>query len=176
MSAFPSPTAGSGDEGYRDAKGHTKPTATSLERCKAKVRDCWNARRAQPLPERMAAWQHYVRGGWNYFRISDDDGDIRRTEGWIRRHRCKFFWQRWHNRRGRANALRRLGAKGRQQQLASSSVGAWRLARCPTLHTVLKNARLRRWGLYFHRIWRQLEAAGFNRRMRKTACPVVWEG
>jgi hypothetical protein len=32
-------------------------------------------------------------------------------------------------------------------------------------------------GVYmFHRILRQLEAAGFNRRMRKTARPVVWEG
>jgi len=28
----------------------------------------------------------------------------------------------------------------------------------------------------FHRILRQREAAGFNRRMRKTARPVVWEG
>ncbi len=131
-----------------DAEGHTKPTATSLERFKAKVRDFWNARRAQPLPERITAWQRYVRGWWNYFRISDDDSKVRRTEGWIRRHRRKFFWQRWHHRRGRANALRRLGAKGRQQQLASSAVSAWRVARCPTLHTVLNNARLRRWGLY----------------------------
>lgn len=131
-----------------DAEGHTKPTTTSLERFKAKVRDFWNARRSQPLPERITAWQRYVRGWWNYFRISDDDSDIRRKEGWIRRHMRKFFWQRWHNRRGRANALRRLGAKGRQQQLASSAVGAWRLARSPTLHTVLNNARLRRWGLY----------------------------
>ena len=133
---------------HLDAEGHTKPAATSLERFKAKVRDFWNARRSQPLPERIAAWQRYVRGWWNYFRISDDDSDIRRKEGWIRRHMRKFFWQRWHNRRGRANALRRLGAKGRQQKLASSAVGAWRLARSPTLHTVLNNARLRRWGLY----------------------------
>jgi len=131
-----------------DAEGHIKPSTTSLERFKSQVRDFWNARRAQPLSERIAGWQHYVRGWWNYFRLSDHRKDIWKTEGWIRRHRRKFFWQRWHNRRGRANALRRLGAKGRQQQLASSTVGAWRLARCPTLHTVLNNARLRRWGLY----------------------------
>jgi RNA-directed DNA polymerase len=131
-----------------DAEGHTKPTAASLERFKAKVRDYWNARRAQPLTERITTWQHYVRGGWNYFHLSDHRRDIWKMEGWTRRHRRKFFWQRGHNRRGRANALRRLGAKGRQQQLASSAVGAWRLARCPTLQTVLNNARLRRWGLY----------------------------
>ncbi|MFO1429678.1 MAG: reverse transcriptase domain-containing protein [Candidatus Competibacteraceae bacterium] len=133
---------------HLDAEGHTKPATTSLERFKDKVRDFWNARRPQPLPERTEAWQDYGRGWWNYFRISDDHQEVRRTEGWIRRHLRKFFWQRGHNRRGRANALRRLGAKGRQQQLASSAVGAWRLARSPTLHTVLNNARLRRWGLY----------------------------
>ena len=58
------------------AEGHTKPTAKSLERFKAKVRDFWNARRAQPLPERIAAWQRYVRGWWNYFRISDDHKEV----------------------------------------------------------------------------------------------------
>lgn len=131
-----------------EAEGHIKPTARSMERFKAKVRDLWNARRAPPLPERITAWQRYVRGWWNYFRISDRTGDMRKMEGWIRRHMRKFFWQRWHNRRGRANALRRLGAKGRQRQAASSTVGVWRTARCPTLQTVLNNARLRRWGLY----------------------------
>lgn len=40
-----------------DAAGHPQPTATSRERCKATVRDCGNARQAQPLPERIAAWQ-----------------------------------------------------------------------------------------------------------------------
>ena len=83
-----------------------------------------------------------------YFRISDHRKEIKRTEGWIRRHMRKFFWQRWHNRRGRTNALRRLRAKGWQQRLASSTVGAWRLARSPILQTVLNNARLQRWGLY----------------------------
>lgn len=130
------------------AQGHTKPTAKSQERFKAHVRNFWNARRAQPLPERIAAWQRYMRGWWNYFRISDHRKEIKRTEGWIRRHMRKFFWQRWHNRRGRTNALRRLRAKGWQQRLASSTVGAWRLARSPILQTVLNNARLQRWGLY----------------------------
>jgi hypothetical protein len=31
-------------------------------------------------------------------------------EGWIRRHMRKYFWQRWHNKRGRMNALKRLKA------------------------------------------------------------------
>jgi len=34
--------------------------------------------------------------------------EIYRQEGWVRRHMRKYFWQRWHNRKGRFNALRRL--------------------------------------------------------------------
>ena len=73
---------------------------------------------------------------------------IKRLEGWIRRHMRKYFWQRWHNRRGRLNALKRLKAKPYHLSQASGSVGTWRLARSPMLQTVLNNARLRHWGLF----------------------------
>jgi len=56
-------------------------------------------------------------------------------------------WQRWHNRRGRLKALRRLKAQPYHLTQASGSVGAWRKARSPMLQTVLDKARLRRWGL-----------------------------
>lgn len=56
----------------------------------------------------------------------------------MRRHMRKYFWQRWHNRKGRQNALRRLDAKSYHLRQASNSVSAWRLARCPMLQTVLQ--------------------------------------
>ena len=56
----------------RDAAGHTQPTAPGLARVKAKGRDCGNARRAHPLPARIAAWQRYGRRWWNYFRVVYD--------------------------------------------------------------------------------------------------------
>ena len=66
----------------------------------------------------------------------------------MRRHMRKYFWQRWHHRQGRLNALRRLKAKPHHLKQASGSVGAWRKARSPMLQTVLDKARLHRWGLY----------------------------
>ena len=66
----------------------------------------------------------------------------------MRRHMRKYFWQRWHNRKGRLNALRRLKAQPYHLHQASGSVGAWRKARSPLLQTLLNNARLKRWGLY----------------------------
>ena len=46
----------------------------------------------------------------------------------------------------------------------------------PALHRALNNAILRRYGFSCHPILRLGNAAGFHRRMRKTARPVVWEG
>ena len=59
--------------------------------------------------------------------------------------------------------------------LAAYNEGIWRLSRSPMLQTVLNNARLKRWGLWVPSDFATVLVAGFNRRMRKTACPVVWE-
>jgi len=46
----------------------------------------------------------------------------------------------------------------------------------PELHQALSNSVLRQHGFLFPSVLPRPNAAGFNRRMRKTACPVVWEG
>jgi group II intron reverse transcriptase/maturase len=130
------------------AEGRIAPAKSSLDRLKGNVRELWDAQRSMPLQERIRRWQDYIRGWWNYFRLGDLRWEIQRLEGWMRRHMRKYFWQRWHNRNGRLDALRRLQAKPDHLQPASDSVGVWRKARSPMLQTVLNKARLRRWGLY----------------------------
>jgi hypothetical protein len=112
------------------------------------VRRHWDAQTSVKLEERVLNWQRYIRDWWNYFSICRLWRSVKVIESWIRRHLRKYFWQRWHNRRGRLNALRRLKAKPYHLKQASGSVGAWRNARSPMLQTVLNNARLRRWGLW----------------------------
>jgi|GEM_PF-1679534 len=73
--------------------------------------------------------------------------NIERLAGWTRRHMRKCFWLRWHNKKGRLNALRRLGAKTTHLIVAGSVRGAWRIAKSPALHFVLSNATLKRYGL-----------------------------
>lgn len=135
--------------GFRiNSDGRVAPAQTSLEKLKDQVRSHWNAQTGVSLKERIVGWQRYIRGWWNYFGICTVRHAIRLLEGWMRRHMRKYFWQRWHNRRGRLNALRRLKAKPYHLKQASSSVGAWRNARSPMLQTVLNKARLKRWGLW----------------------------
>ena len=131
--------------GFRiNSDGRIAPAQASLDRLKDQVRNQWNAQESIALEERIKRWQYYIRGWWNYFSICQQRRGIKMLEGWIRRHMRKYFWQRWHNRRGRLNALKRLKAKLYHLSQASGSVGTWRLARSPMLHTVLNNTRLRR--------------------------------
>jgi RNA-directed DNA polymerase len=135
--------------GFRiTSDGRIGPAQASLEKLKVQVRDYWNAQTSVKLEDRIAGWQRYIRGWWNYFGICQLLRPVKLLESWMRRHMRKYFWQRWHNRKGRQNALRRLNAKSYHLRQASSSAGAWRLARCPMLQTVLNKSRLKRWGLW----------------------------
>jgi len=118
----------------------------SLDRFKARVRELWDARRSRTSEELKEEWQSYVRGWWNYYRLAEWRRPIFSWEGWIRRHIRKCFWLRWHSRRGRLRAFRRLGLSGPHLKVASSSKGAWRMAASPSLQTALRNATLRRYG------------------------------
>jgi RNA-directed DNA polymerase len=135
--------------GFRiNSDGRIAPAEASLEKLKTQVRSQWNAQTSIKLEERIKHWQEYIRGWANYYKICTQWRKVKEAESWIRRHMRKYFWQRWHNRRGRLNALRRLKAKSYHLKQASGSVGVWRLARSPMLHTVLNNTRLKRWGLW----------------------------
>ena len=120
--------------------------AKSVERHKAKVRAFWDGCNSQPLRERRRDWLRYVRGWWQYYRLCEVRLRLSALSSWTRRHIRKAFWLRWHDWRGRRNALARLGATDTTLRLAHSSRGAWRAALA--LNSVLTNARLRQWGLF----------------------------
>lgn len=91
-------------------------------------------------------WQSYIRGWWNYFGHADRQDEVRKLSGWIRRHMRKYFWQRWHNRDGRYNALKRLGIRGRALKVAGTKLGAWPMAIHVTVNQALKTRKLNQAG------------------------------
>lgn len=118
----------------------------SIERFKTKVRELWCARQSRTSEQLRDAWQRYVRGWWNYFRLAEVRYPIFRLEGWIRRHIRKCFWLRWHTATGRENALRRLGVHPRLLQTVHTGRGAWFMANTSTVNAGLKTSTLRRYG------------------------------
>ena len=133
--------------GFRiNPKGQIEAAPQSVERLKDRVRELWRSCQSLSSEQLRDNWRAYIRGWWNYFQLTEERRDIYDLEGWIRRHIRKCFWQRWHNAKGRLKALKALGLRGRLLKVASSSRGAWHLAKTGSLHKALNNALLRKHG------------------------------
>jgi RNA-directed DNA polymerase len=128
--------------------GNLAPSSKTITRLKQRVRELWDARQSISLNELRKQWQDDIRGWWNYFSHANWQHEVTRLSGWIRRHMRKYFWQRWHNRQGRYNALYQLGIRNRALGMASSQRGAWRIARHPVMNQALPNKRLEQNGYY----------------------------
>jgi RNA-directed DNA polymerase len=127
-------------------EGEVSVAPHALKRLKAKVRQIWERRGHRTEDELKQCWRSYIDGWWNYFGYANGQAEVHRLSGWIRRHMRKYFWQRWHNPQGRANALRRLGVRGRGVGVAWSRRGAWPMARHVVVQQALKTVRLNRAG------------------------------
>ena len=133
--------------GFRlDAEKRIGIAPESLARFQGKVREMWNARRSRTSNQLRDEWGRYVRGWWEYFQLATVRRPVEQLEPWIRRHIRKCFWLRWHDQRGRLRSLRHLGLCGSALGVATTSRGAWGVAKQPELHRALNNATLRRHG------------------------------
>jgi len=133
--------------GFRiEENGRIAMSQKSIETFKCYVRDYWENRRSIPGPEVVKTWCEYLRGWFGYYRLSERAWDWEDLEGWIRRHMRKWFWLRWHNWKGRRNALIRLGVRGQRLRMAHSSRGAWRMGKA--LNWILTNRWLRDHGFW----------------------------
>lgn len=133
--------------GFRvNQQGKIEAAPQSVERLKAKVREMWRSCQSLSSDQLRDRWRAYIRGWWAYYGLAEERRNIFGLEGWIRRHIRTCFWERWHSAAGRLRHLQQLGAKGRLLQVASSSKGAWPIARSGTLQTVLNNRTLQRFG------------------------------
>lgn len=132
--------------GYRVEKDNRLALSQkNIKRFKAEVRQLLDARNPYPWKQLIVRWQQYMRGWWNYNKLSQWY-EMKELSGWCRRHLRKLCWLRWHNWKGRHNAFKRLGAKPQHMRLAHSSKGAWRTSKSPALQTILNNDRLLKWG------------------------------
>lgn len=133
--------------GFRiEESGKIAMSEKSIQKFKAQVREHWNHSRSIAGPKVLENWQKFVRGWIGYYRLSERSWDWEDLEGWIRRHMRKWFWQRWHNWKGRRNAFRRLKVARYQRKLAHSSRGAWRMGKM--LNVILTNRWLRSRGFW----------------------------
>lgn len=153
----------------------TSPQA--IAKFKDQVRAKWDARQSMSSEQLRDQWSNYQRGWWAYYGRAEEQRNMTQLSGWIRRHMRKCFWQRWHSASGRRAALARLGIPPSRIDVAHSSRGAWRMGRHPVVQEALNNRTLKKHGLITPAdlASRDKPRVVSNRRMRKTARPVVWE-
>ena len=118
----------------------------SLKGYKQKVRELWRGNQSRTSTELRDRWLRWLRGWWGYYRLAENRRELLRLEGWTRRHIRKYFWLRWHSKKGRLKALRRLGVNERLLKLVPRRRGSWFLSRNPLMQSSLSNAVLRRHG------------------------------
>ncbi len=141
------PTEESALLGFRiNATGESSIAPKSVDRLKARVRELWEARQSLTSRQLRDQWQRFIRGWWNYFGLADIQWGATDLSGWIRRHMRKCFWLRWKTPRGRINALKRLGIKGRVLGMGYTGLGSWRMSRHWVLHHALNNKTLEKYG------------------------------
>lgn len=142
------PSGGSQLLGFRiHETGDVSIAPKAVTRLKERVRQLWDARQSLKSGELRMQWRRFINGWWNYFCYANLNRDVIALSGWIRRHMRKCFWQRWHNRQGRYNALRRLGIRGRALGVAGTRKGAWPMATHVVVNQALKTATLNHYGL-----------------------------
>ncbi len=126
-------------------KGQIEVSPESLKRYKTRVRALWRSGQSLTNQQLRDQWLRFIRGWWNYYRLAEWRRPVFDLDGWVRRHIRKFYWRRWHNWKGRRNALKRLGAHPRLISNAYSSLGPWRMGNHFAMRWALRNAVLRRY-------------------------------
>jgi RNA-directed DNA polymerase len=147
--------------------------STSMARFENKVRELWKGGQPRTSSQLREQWRNYVQGWWGYFCLAEDRRPIFRKEPWVRRHIRKCFWQRWHSATGRVRALRKLNVPRERAGIGRMSSKAWAAAKHPVMQEALSNCQLRRYGFLMPSDFDAIKRDGTNRRMRKTARPVV---
>ena len=126
-----------------DPDGTIQIAKQSIVRFKDRVRELWDARQSKTSEQMRDQWNQWVKGWVGYFRIGGRK-PITYLVGWIRRRIRCYYWQRWHNAKGRCAKLKKLGVKAEQARAGSSSRGAWRMAKHPAMQTALSNKAIRK--------------------------------
>lgn len=117
-----------------------------VTKLKEQIRKRWDARQNLTSVQLRDQWLRYIMGWWNYFKLANRLWEVRPLSGWIRRHIRKCYWLRWKTPRGRINALKRLGIKGRTLGLGYTGLGAWRVARLWAMQQALSISTLKSYG------------------------------
>lgn len=117
----------------------------SIKRFKNRVRELTNRSCGKSIHQVIYDLNQYLRGWWNYFRITQSTNRFRSLHYWIIRRLRAIFWKQWKNPRTRVRELKKRGIYHRQAVTTGNSrKGAWRMSKVKWMVIAMPNAYFRR--------------------------------
>ena len=83
--------------------------AKAIERFKQRVRELTDRNCGKSLAQVVKELNMYLRGWWNYFRLTEAKYILKSLKTWIIRRLCCLVWKQWKNPRTKVKNLKKLG-------------------------------------------------------------------
>jgi len=133
--------------------------AESIQRLRAKVRECLRAGRGRSLQATINELTPLLRGWMSYFRLTQVRGVLEELDGWVRRKLRCLIWRQWKRTFTRARALQKRGiSEVAAWTSATNGRGAWWNAGAAHMHAAFAKSYFDRLGLVSlvdsHQRWR----------------------
>ena len=117
----------------------------SIKRFKERVRELTDRNCGRSIHQIIYNLNQYLRGWWNYYRLTQGISQFRSINGWIMRRLRAILWKQWKNPRTRVRELMKRGVFNRQAVTTGNArKGPWRMSRVKWVIIALKNEYFQR--------------------------------
>jgi RNA-directed DNA polymerase len=117
----------------------------SIKRFKNRVRELTRRKSGKSIHQIIYNLNLFLRGWWNYYRITQSTNRFRSLHGWIMRRLRAILWKQWKNPRTRVRQLKKRGIFHKSAVMTGNArKGAWRMSRVKWLIIALPNNYFRR--------------------------------
>jgi RNA-directed DNA polymerase len=122
----------------------------TIKRFKERVREITARRRGRSINQVINELNEYMRGWWNYYRLTESYNRLRPLAHWIRRRLRAVIWKHWKNRKTRVRELLKRGvARAFALTTGCARKGPWRMSKVKWVNIALPDAYFSSLGLLF---------------------------
>ena len=131
-------------------EGRLRIHPKSVSKMKAKLKELTSRSNGWGYDRRKEALRQYIIGWVNYFKLSDMQNLLLRTDEWYRRRLRMVIWKQWKRIHTKLANLIRLGVKKpKAWEWANTRKGYWHIANSFILSTTITTDRLTQAGFVF---------------------------
>lgn len=113
----------------------------SIKRFKNRVRELTGRSRGRSIHQIIFELNQFLRGWWNYYRITQSTNRFRSLHYWIRRRLRAILWKQWKNPRTRVRELKKRGISHHLAVTTGNArKGAWRMSKVKWMVMAMPNA------------------------------------